>query len=205
MKTWNQFYDYLLPDVPDCPLVMANLALRIAAQQFCEKTLAWNEQLDANLIIADTLGYDFNILSSQEVVQLRSATIGDSDLPIISERDLPSDWRTNGTGRRGCFTLDRTTFYVVPQATAGDSVQVTVALKPSNTATGIGNDIFSNYVDEIALGAKARLQKTPRKPYTDHTLGANNQVEFDRKCSEIAWQVAKSFGQTARRTKAHFV
>ncbi|MCY1167377.1 hypothetical protein D9M73_73380 [compost metagenome] len=204
MKTWDQFYDYLLPDVPDCPLNMAKFALRVAAQQFCEKTLAWQETLDATAIAADTLNYDFNITSTQEVVQIRTATLDDRDLKVLSERDLPSNWRTNGSARGGVFTLDRQTFYVVPQASAGELVVLTVAVKPSNTATGVSNDLFANYVDEIATGAKARLQKTPKKPYTDLVSGGANQTTFDLRCSEIAWQVAKSHGQTARRTRASF-
>lgn len=204
MKAWNTFYDYLMPDVPDCPNGMANLALRISAQQFCERTLAWSAELAGVTMLANTLVYPFGITDQQEVVQLASATLDGSDLCVIAERDLPANWRVNGFGRRGIFTLDRRSFYVVPQQGAGSVVKTTVSLKPSNIATGVSDELFANYVDEIALGAKARLQMTPKKPYTDGALGQFNQAAFESKCSDIGWEVARANGNTARRTRASF-
>lgn len=65
MKKWADFYDYLLPDVPGCPLAMADLQLRQAAREFCEMTMAWVEWLDDVTTVADVLEYDFDLTPLQ--------------------------------------------------------------------------------------------------------------------------------------------
>ncbi len=69
---------------------------------------------------------------------------------------------------------------------------------------GVEDFIHEQYAEVIASGAKARLMLSPKKPYTDGTLSAYHRGVFDSKCSEIAWQVAKSHGNTPRRTRSHY-
>lgn len=204
MKKWADFYDYLLPDVPGCPLAMADLQLRQAAREFCETTLAWVEWLDDVTTVADVLEYDFDLTPLQEVIQLQRATIDDKNLPVASERDIPPDWRVSASMDRCVFTLDKKAFYVVPAQSAGLLVATQCALKPSQTAAGVEDFIHEQYAEVIASGAKARLMLSPKKPYTDGTLAAYHRGVFDSKCSEIAWQVAKSHGNAPRRTRSHY-
>lgn len=204
MKKWADFYDYLLPDVPGCPLGMADLQLRLAAREFCDKTLVWVEWLDDVTTVADVLEYDFDLTPQQEVIQLQRATIDDKHLPVLSERDIPSNWRVSASMDRSIFTLDKKVFYVVPAQSAGLAVATQCALKPSQAAIGVEDFIYEQYADVIAAGAKAKLMLSPKKPYTDGTLAAFHGGKFDSKCSEIAWQVAKSHGNAPRRNRSHY-
>ena len=43
MVEWDQFYEYVLPSVQGCPLVLVQHALRSATIEFCEKTLIWKQ------------------------------------------------------------------------------------------------------------------------------------------------------------------
>lgn len=204
MKTWAEFYDDLLPDVPMCPRAMAQKAVKDAAQQFFERTLAWVADTTDITIAADTISYTIPLTTGTKVVQIMRATLDDAPLDVLTERDLPSNWQTAGVVRRGVFTLDRKTVYIVPQQSAGAIAVLQVALKPADSATGIDDEMFEHYSRVISTGAAAILMDMPKKPYTDHNLAAKRQAQFDSDISTIAWQVAKSHGRAAVRSKASF-
>lgn len=203
MKAWNAFYDYLMPLVPQCPQPMANLHLRLAAQEWCDRTLSWREWLDDVTTTGD-LSYDFGVSSTQDVVQLLRATLDGQDLPVITPDQLPSNWRTSSAGCiRGIFTLDTQTFNVVPTQAAGLIVQTEVALRPSNTATGVEDSLFRSYANEIATGAAARLHAIKKKPYSDAQSTARG--EFNEAIDKVASEVWHAYSRAPLRTRASFL
>jgi hypothetical protein len=204
VKAWAEFYDYVLPHVPNCPLVMADMHIRMAAQQFCEKTLAWIVDLDPVKTTSAAIEYDIDMTSQQELVQITKATIDGKPVAVGNEANLPANWKTSAYPERQVFSIDRKTFFLIPQQSADLDVTLTVALKPSNLATGITNEIYANYVQDIADGAKAMLMMVPKKPYTDVALAAINESKFQSRCAEIAWQVKKSHGDSRLGVRPHF-
>lgn len=198
MKTWAEFYDHVLPDVPDCNPAMADIALRHAAREFCEKTKAWDEWRGPEKTTATTIQMDFDISPLEEVVKLLGATLDGEDLRVRSVNDLPANWMTN-SGLQGIVTIDRSSYYVVPQRAAGLSVLTRLALKPSNTGTGVSDQLFAHYVEEIATGAKARLMLSPKKPYSNLALAAVHAKDFQDATADVARKVEKSFSRNGRR------
>lgn len=204
MKPWAEFYDSLLPDVPGCTPAMANVALRHASREFCERTLAWSVWLDPQGTNAVSPEYDFEIDQTQEVVKLLAATLDGIPVTVLSVNDLPANWRERPCGARGVFTEDRRAFTVLPQPAAGLKLRTRVALKPSMTSAGVEEAFFAQFVEDICAGAKARLMASPKKPYSDPTLSGMHRGTFDRRCDQVAVQVAKSFSRAPRRTKPNF-
>lgn len=204
MRTWKDFYDYVLPHVPNCPTAMADMHIRMAAQEFCEKTLAWEVDLDAVTTTATAIEYDLEMDTQQELVQIMKAVVDGKPTTVVSSRNLPANWRTSSFPERQVFSLDRRTFFVIPQQGAGLGVSLTVALKPSNIASGVSDEIYANYVRDIAEGAKSLLMMVPKKPYADVAMGAVYDERFKSRCAEVAWQVAKSHGDSRLGVKAHY-
>ena len=204
MTPWANFMDHLLPDVPGCVPAMAVIALRHAAREFCERTKVWDVWLDPQSTCADAVEYDFEIDRTQEVVKLLQATLAGAPLAILSVNDLPADWNEGGHCPRGIFTQDRRTFNLLPKMADGLEIRTRVALKPSMTATGVEDSIFSQYAEDICTGAKARLMFSPKKPYTDNALALLHRDTFGGRCDAVARQVEKSFSRTPRRTTAVF-
>lgn len=203
MKLWAEFYDTLLPDLPGCTPAMANVALRHAAREFCDKTLAWNETRGPQPTIATALEYAFDTTSNEEVVKLLGATLDGCDLPVQAVNDLPAGWEQGALGR-GIVTLDRQTFFVLPQRAADLQIRTWIALKPSRKATGVSDALFAQYEEDIAIGAKARLMMSPKKPYTDMSLAGAHRVDFDLRIARVQSAVQKSFSRVPRRTVAMF-
>jgi hypothetical protein len=204
MKTWSQFYDYLMPLVPNCPQPMADQQLRLAAQEWCDGTLCWRLWLDDVAMNGTDTNYDFETTSQQEVSQLLRATLDGKDLPAITADQLPSNWRTlSSFCDRGIFTIDAESFDVVPLQAAGLIVQTEVALRPSNTATGVEDFIFRSYVNEIATGAAGRLHAMPRKPYSYPQSTARGQ--FLNAIDKVASEISHAFSRAPTRVRAHYL
>lgn len=204
MKLWAEFYDTLLPDVPGCNPAMANVALRHAAREFCERTKAWDELRGPQLTIDDTIQYDFDTSGGEEVVKLLGATLDGHDLDVRSINDMPGNWQTYPGCASGILTQDLRTFYVVPARAAGMAIRTRVALKPSNKATGVTDELFAQYVEDICLGARARLHQSIKKPYTDQGAAAACREAFEQRMAKVARAVEKSFSRVPRRVKAQF-
>lgn len=204
MKAWSEFYDHVLPDVPDCNPAMADIALRHSVRQFCEGSLAWHEWRGPLNTAAAINEYEFEIATSEEVVKLLGATLNDLPLTVRSFNDLPMNWKVSPGVSEGIVTEDRRTYFVVPARASGMKVKTWVALKPSLKATGVTDAIFSQYVEQISMGAKSRLMMSPKKPYTDMNLGALLALNFKEAITETAIKVAKSFSRTPRRVKPMF-
>lgn len=202
MKLWSAFLDDLMPMVPGCPQPMAEFHLRRAAQKFCERTLCWREWLDDQTTAGEETFY-FGVDTKQEVVQLLRATLDGQEMDVISADKLPANWRSGNAVVRGIFTLDRDSYFIVPTPGTGVVVQTEVALKPSNTATGISDELFRHYVDHIALGAAARLHSTVGTPYSNPQSTA--RAQFDAAVAEVASDVDKAHSRTANRVRAHFL
>ena len=204
MKTWPEFYDHVLPDVPDCNPAMADIALRHAARQFCDGTLAWHEWRGPVNTVALITEYSFAVAATEEVVKLLGATLDDLPLTVQAFNDLPINWKVSPGVSGGNLTEDRRSYFVVPARAAGLKVKTWVALKPSNSATGVSDVIFAQYLEQIAMGAKSRLMMSPKKPYTDMNLGAVLAMNFKDAIADTAIKVAKSFSRNPRRVKPMF-
>ena len=57
MKPWGDFYDLIMPDLPGCPFVVVDNALRQSAISFCEQSLAWRWDHPDISIAAGTAAY----------------------------------------------------------------------------------------------------------------------------------------------------
>lgn len=202
MKTWADLYPFVLPAAPEAPNPTVDHALRLAAQEFCERTLAWDAWLDPVPLTTSIQEYDFDIGSTEEVVKLLGATLAGNDFPVISVNDLPAEWKAHPGANRGVFTQNRRSLWVVP-AQSGQ-LAARVALKPSNTGTGVSDELFAHYANDIATGAKAHLLAIPRQPFTDIVLAEQARQIFYSRCFTVARQVEKSFSRTPRRTVARF-
>jgi hypothetical protein len=205
MKVWTQFYDYLMPHVPGCPMAMANLQLRLAAQEWCDKTLCWRAWLDDVTTLTDENSYDFPVTSTQEVVQLLRATLDGQSIEVLTPDSVPANWQsdTSWSRRRGIFTQDAASFVLVPMPAADLIVQTEVALRPSNTATGVEDAIFAAYVNEIATGAAARLHAMPGKPYT--YAASTARKEFNDAIATTASEVWHAFSRAPQRVRASYL
>jgi hypothetical protein len=195
MVTWSQFYPYILPSVPGAVLPTVDFQLRQAAREWCDRTMCWRDWLDPIYTNGVDRVYDFEVSSGQDVVQLVNATVDSKAADILRLGDLPRDWMTSSCVPCGVVALSSgSRFGVLPLQAEGIAVQTEVTLRPSNTATGVEDELFASYAREIALGALGNLMP-----------GSKFAKDFKDAIDEAALDVFHSFSSAPARVRASFL
>lgn len=201
MKTWDQFLRDVLPDVPGCPEPVAEHAILRAAQEFFQHTRAWRVWLDPVTTLDAVSAYDLNLEPRSELVRLESATLAGTGINIARVQDLPVDWRTGTAGVDTCiFTVDSKTVQLLPVQAAGLALVIQASLKPANDAEGLDDALFDQYVEAIAMGAKARLMAQPLKVYSNPGASNFHRASFDDAMAVIKTRLWR--GNSAARPRS---
>lgn len=197
MKAWASFHPYVLPDVIGCPIPVVDHALREAAREFCLRSHAWRETEEFEAPGAINL-FDFDTPNGTDLLKVISASVAGDELDVFTS--IPSDWSIS-TPCDGLYHAGEGEYMVFGTPSAGAPIQIVISVRPSVTATGVGNELFASHADDIAAGAKARLLRSPRKEWTDLAQAGIFKAEFE---SAIHSAANKDFMQASaanRRVK----
>jgi hypothetical protein len=201
MKAWAEFYPWVLTDVIGCPKPVIDHALREAAREFCLESKAWQET-EENPAPGAINRFDFETSTYNEVIQVVRASVAGESLDVFGINKLPSDWETRRPCRNDAlYQLNDFEYLLIPTPSAGQLVSITLALRPGPEGEGVGDDVFSKHVEAIAAGAKYRLLKMPRQPWTDLEQAALFKSEFDAGMHVAANRGFMHTSPSARRVK----
>ena len=189
MASLSDFYPYVMIDVPGCPEVVVDTALRSSMIEFCEKSLAVQRDLDPVTVVAGTLDYDLEPPTDQKVVKLLRVWYKTTELTPTAPDDVTkpevynrlfSGANTTGAEPRTYVQKDDITFsvYPLPLETAANALTIRAALKPSRSATTFEDVLFEDYAEVIANGAKYRLLGMPGKPWMSGPAAAAAMTMF---------------------------
>ena len=179
-------YETLLPDVlslvPACPEMLAERAIRSAVIELCEKTDAYQKQLDSVTAVANIYEYDLEPPAGTIVHRIVWVTYDGKPLEPVSSGLLEQrkeNWREE-TGTPEYFIkqgLDQFNLVPVPSATLSRGVEIRVALKPTQTSNACDDEIMTDYRDTIINGALFRLCRMPSQDWTDfNAAGVYNSL-----------------------------
>ena len=204
---WDDAADLILPDVKDCPWPMAKSRLILAAREFCSRASVWRVALDPILSVAEVADYPDLIESSQmEVVRVLRAYYGGVKLSPLGPgqffEQLADPVRS---GPPEYMTIDGSAIVLHP-APMDDDVQILVeaTFKPSLTSTTFPTPLWNQYGEGIAEGAKARLYKSPGKPYTDLNMAAVATDAFNVACGKARVRVDRGMTTARSRVRSRF-
>lgn len=152
--------------IPFAPNPTLDRALRRAAIQFCERSLAARETLDPLTLVGTIEAYELDLPPQTKLVEIIEARYDKSTLAISSERELSIDmpeWKTaHNTPKRiyrkqGNFVG----FAPAPAKTEAVAVDLTVAVAPTRNATQIPEILAETYLDALVAGALSLLYAMP--------------------------------------------
>lgn len=189
-------YDYYLNDVPGCTFTLATRALRMAAQEFCERTRAWKMYLPAQATIANQAKYQFAPGADIRIVRTIRASIDGREVDIL---------RAASQGASGIVVHDERSYTVCPAPAAGQQVVFHCAVAPSNTATSIDEALYDRYARAIAVGAKAELFGMKRQPFSDADAALDERGKFEVAIMRAISNVGHQSSSAPVRTKGSFL
>lgn len=199
---WSNWFPDLAPQLKDCPNILMAHELRRAAQAFFKKTRAWKVVQPLVAVTAGDPDVDVALSDSmQELVQIEKAWLDGQLLTPKTTAEMDAefsdDWRLH-TGTPTVFvqiTPGALTLYPIPLANSVTGLKLLVSVRPSETATGLPDDLAIRFRDEIHTGAKARLMMQPDKSWSNPDLAGVAAAAFDKQVSSGNRAAAMGFGR----------
>jgi hypothetical protein len=190
MATTSNFYQYVLPDVSNCPEISADIAIRAAVIDFCEKTLVLQRDHDPVTVVAGVIDYDLEPPTNNLVTKVMrvwfkgielEAMAPDNVLHAEIYNSLFVGANVNQSDPRFYLQKDARslTIYPVPKATASNALTMRVAYKPTRSAQIIDDFLYEDYAETIAYGAKYRLLSMANKPWTNGPAAGAALAQFN--------------------------
>jgi len=192
-RLFSDMVNRLSPSAPGAPQPVLVAAIRSAAIDACERTLAWRyEQPDVTLTTAvESAAYA--VPAETEVHAILTASINGVTAPSLTLEAVharypkyPDNSASELSQPRFVTHVDPDTFYVVPVPDAVSTylVAMFVALKPLRTATGMDQAIMDELENVIVHGALQELLVMPERTWSDKELAAYHAKQYAFKSAE---------------------
>ena len=182
-------------------------AIKRTVIDFCSSSWIWQMFQDPVTVVARINQYDLEPDSGADVSAVVSAELDgrplDPRTPVNLNRELPR-WRTD-TGTPKYFTqLDTESVYLAPIPESGltNGLTLTLALQPSQKATGFPLWIYNQYAETLVNGAVSRLMLMSGKPWADVAAGADRRAVFAADVSDARNTAVSALGIAPVRSKS---
>jgi hypothetical protein len=212
MQLWSSWLPDLLPQLPDCPTILVEHEVRRAAQAFFEKTRAWHVTLAAVPVPAATSEVTIAPTDpEQSLVRVSQIWYDGKRLDPVTGDALAEhfgdDWQAH-TGVPTAYTQETPAvirLYPIPVDAALTGLVARVAVKPSETSTGLPDDLAVKFRDSLVTGAKGRLMMYVEKPWSNPKLGMKHESDFNAAIDKAHADAAVSFGKARIASRPKWV
>ena len=196
---WSEFTPYVLPYVLGAPDPFIEHHAKLAAIDFCRRTACYQASLNP-IVSVGIVALEIVSNTDLQIIKIKAVAVDGKDYPLVdsvgglklARADSPQDF---------CFTQDNQILQVYPAPDAGVAVVIDAILAPTLTATSLNNAVANAYMQDMAYGAIASLQRVPGQPFTDLNGSALMQAQYQARVSATAAKVAR--GLMGGRMRAH--
>lgn len=206
VAAWSDFFPYILPFVRGCDGDTVSFQVVQTAIDFCRRTQCWRTELAGIVSVANQEGYTLPIPSDAELSRLLAFEVDGDDSYAVTNPELGrSNDRNFSLGSYAYLSDDRSQIFVQPVPECdGLAIVPYVSLKPTRAATTFPDDLFEEYVDDIANGALSRLLKMPKVDWRDVACAVDKEAEYRSRCGIVAAVVAKGSARTKQRVNGTY-
>jgi hypothetical protein len=207
---YTTLYDEVLPEFPALVQAMALNAIKQAAIEFCDRAWVWVVDQGPIAVAPQANTYDWEPPTGTEAA--RPIRVWLNKMPLTPKTagelsELYGDYM-QALGNPSFFVQDRPDqLIIVPAPTMIPAVGITakLAVRPTQAATGLETWIMNKYRDAIAHGAKARLFRIPKKPWTDAAAAQGYHSMFEAAVAKAQLDAVRGFAGAKARTKPQFM
>lgn len=170
MKTWAQAEGLVAVDLPGAVWPMVEDSLRTVARDYFGRTLAWRSTLDPQLSAVGVWEYDAVEETGAEPVKILAATYDKSTLrPLTTREFMLERAQVAGNGNPEFLSYNGESLLLWPPAmVAGRQIWVEAAFRPSLASKGLPDEVWSEHIDALIEGVKAKLKLMKDMPFTDY-------------------------------------
>lgn len=207
MAVYEDFLSRVIPDVAGCPEPVAIQAIKDAVIEFCSKSSAYQQDLDAISLIANTSEYDLDAPTGYRVSRLMKVWRGDTELHPASPDMIrvPDAYKRSEGSAPPRFYFQKTSltisFLDVPKVSERSAIIIRAALCPTRDSTSVDDEIYELWAEEIAHGAKHRLMLVPGKTYSNPQSSAVEKGFFDAGVNKATLQASRGYVRSSSSVK----
>jgi hypothetical protein len=199
----STFAKYVRPEVPGCPEIVIQDAIRRAGIEFCKRTKAIKETVTITTVV-DQARYAIELeegIEVEEVLAVKRA--GADNLNASSFDEFTEHHMDRDIGTPNYYYLDGNELVLGDIPDAVEDLDVIVRVRPSENATTLPSELGNRYLMEIAAGAKSFLMFQRNKTWTDLEGAASNNSVFQKAISDANLREAKGGARKPLRTTMH--
>jgi hypothetical protein len=203
MTPWSDLFPYVLPYVIGCPDPTAEQHIKLAAIDFCRRTLCHRVTVEPEL--CSGVSHDIELYPEQgtQIIKIKAVAVGKREFSLVdpvkglslARSEYPSDF---------VFTQDNLTLQVYPLQVSGTPVVTDVALAPAITATGLSSMLAAAHLQDIVQGAIASIKRVPGQPFSDLNGSTLHQGLFEARIKTVAAKVARGFASVRISSHGRF-
>lgn len=210
MKLWSAWLPDVLPHVMGCPNIVAESEIRRAAQDFFQRTRAYQVYVTTPVVAGQAFVEPVPADSGLNMIRVENASYDGERLMPINKATLDTDqylndWATRtGTPRnRLQLTPGVIRLYPIPEVDAKTGVLSRLSVSPSNESLGVADEMYYQYLDEIKCGALSRLMIFPGSSWRNPELAMLYDGKFNSAIDSVHYLAARAFsnGRIAARPK----
>lgn len=207
--TFDDLLPFIWPNCLACPRDTVIHHARQAAIEFFESTLVWEVDLDT--LLADGYSSDYALpLDDQcEVAKLLEVNVKSGadarpvEAELVSARPGRKALRHGTIGLRA-WTEDRRTLRLSSAPSADTEIDVVAALKPSQTAYSMPDEVLAHNAEAIAQGALERIFLMSRVDWRDTGAAADARARFNSAIKAVGHQAERGFARQVRDKSERF-
>jgi hypothetical protein len=196
---WSEFNPYVLPYVMGASNPLIEQHVRLASIDWCRRTACHQASMDP-LISFGSSELEMEADTGLKIIKIKAVAVDGKNYYLVDSVGGLLMVRSQSP-EEFCFTRDNKTLHVYPAPVAGITVVVDAILTPTITATSLDDIVGADYLQDIALGAIASLQRVPGQPFSDLNSSAVMQGQYQARVASIAAKVAR--GLMANGIRSH--
>lgn len=190
--TFDKFFPYIQPYVPECPEFVIETHVAEAAAKFCRETYIWRVDLDEDVTVAGEAIYDVDVPSGTVLEDILFFEVDGSPITRVSDRHVaPTLFNEQGIPQWYDVYLD-TQVRVFPTPDDSYTFRATAVVKPKLDSGGVETFIYETFGRCIANGAIAQLTAIPGKAWSDPALSAAYSMKFSQSIAKARIRDFKS-------------
>jgi len=202
-------YDALVseiaPDVPGCPDMAIERAVRDAAIEFFDQTACWRVDQEPVAVSAGTAVVELELPAGTRLVQLLRAKLGSRPLDRKSREDLLDrfgDFTVKGMPAAVTRESDTEIRLVpVPGLSMADRLQLHFAVTPTRASTSIPDEQGERHWQALVEGARAKLMAMLGQPWAQPKLASVARGAFEKAMREAMLTASQDAVAGTKRMK----
>ncbi len=201
MATIQDFMTDILLELPAVPRPVATQAIRSALTEFCRDSHAW--RVDVYPVAVGANESEVEITPDQsdlKVIGIHKAWLDNVPLPVktaIWMDEHAPEWRADtGPNLQALIAISASVIRPWPLLTEllTEILKLQAAVLPTEATAEVDDDIFDQWYEGIAAGAKYRLMMMPGKPWSAPEHAQFHRQRFSDDKSRAKLRAYKGYG-----------